>query len=174
MIKRIIAVLAVLIGAPLVYAATKPDTFSVQRSAVIAAPAEKIFPLITDLRAFNTWNPFARADPAAKLEYQGAASGKGASYTWQGDQSGAGRMEVIDIVANSKVTMKLDFTKPFEAHNSVDFTIKPQADGSLVTWNMYGPMPYVSKVMTIFFNMDKTVGGEFENGLRNLDRKSVV
>ena len=171
MIKRIIAVLAVIIIAALAYAATKPDTFSVQRSAVIAAPAEKIFPLITDLRAFNTWNPFARADLAAKLEYQGAASGKGASYTWQGDQSGAGRMEVIDIVANSKVTMKLDFTKPFEAHNSVDFTIKPQAGGSLVTWNMYGPMPYVSKVMTIFFNMDKTVGGEFENGLRNLKAK---
>jgi Polyketide cyclase / dehydrase and lipid transport len=172
MIKRVLLALAVVVAVLLAYAATKPDTFIVQRSALIAAPADKIFPLIQDLRAFNTWNPFARGDDNLKIEYQGAASGKGAAYTWQGEKSGAGRMEVTNTIANSKVSLKLDFSKPFEAHNLVDFDIKPQGNGSQVNWAMHGPMPYISKLMTIFFSMDQAVGGEFEKGLQNLKAKA--
>ena len=40
--------------------------------------------------------------------------------------------------------------------------------GSTVTWTMHGPMPYLNRLMTIFFDMDKTVGKEFEAGLVNL------
>lgn len=168
MLKKILGALAVVIVAVLAFAATRPDSFTVQRSALVKAPPAKLYPLISDLKAFNTWNPFLAAEPSAKLTYTGATSGKGAAYTWQGEKSGAGRMELIDAQEGSKVTYKLDFSQPLEAHNVVEFKLAPQGDSTQVTWAMSGPMPFISKVMTLFFDMDKMVGGEFDKGLASL------
>ena len=167
---KIIALLAVvLIAALLIYAATKPDTFRVQRAASINAPPEKIFPLINDLHSWGAWSPWEKMDPAMKRTYSGAASGKGAVYEWEGNNKvGQGRMEITDTSPPSHVTIKLDFVKPFEAHNIAEFTLEPKGDSTNVTWATHGPQSYVAKAMTIFFSMDSLVGKEFEAGLANM------
>jgi len=146
----------------------QPDTFSIQRSASIAATPQRLFALISDVKAFNTWNPFARKDPAIQLGYEGAASGVGAAYTWQSDEVGAGRMEIIEAVAPNQVAMRLAFTKPFATTNRVEFTLQPQGANTQVTWAMTGPMPYLSKLICTFVSMEKMVGPDFEAGLANL------
>ena len=99
----------------------------------------------------------------------GAASGKGAVYEWDGNKNvGAGRMEIIESVAPSKVSIKLDFLKPFEGHNIAEFTIVPSGDGNTVTWAMFGPSPLMMKVMGTFMNMDRMIGDDFAAGLANL------
>jgi uncharacterized protein YndB with AHSA1/START domain len=169
MLKTILLIVGAAIATLLIYAAAKPDTFRLQRSTTIAAPPEKVFALINDLRQFNTWNPFAKMDPQQVITYDAVTTGVGGAYRWQGDKSGAGRMQIAESVPAQRVSAKLDFTKPLEAHNMVDFTIEAQGDkSSTVTWAMHGPAPYVSKLMTIFFDMEKSVGGEFEAGLANL------
>lgn len=168
MLKTIVLVVAAVIAALLIYAAFKPDSFRLSRSATMAAPPDKVFALINDLRRFNEWNPFAKLDPQNAITYDAVTAGVGGAYTWQGEKSGAGRMQITESVPAQRVTAKLDFTKPFEAHNQVDFTVQPQGNGSTVTWAMHGPMPYFNRVMTIFFDMDKTVGKDFEAGLANL------
>jgi uncharacterized protein YndB with AHSA1/START domain len=169
MLKTILLIVAAVVAALLIYAATKPDNFRLQRSITIAAPPDKVFALINDLRQFNTWNPFAKIDPKQVITYDTITAGVGGAYNWQGEKSGAGRMQIAESVPPQRVTAKLDFSKPFEAHNLVDFTVQPQGDkGSTVTWAMHGPMPYLNRVMTIFFDMDKTVGKDFEAGLANL------
>jgi uncharacterized protein YndB with AHSA1/START domain len=169
MLKTILLIVGAAIATLLIYAAAKPDTFRLQRSTTIAAPPEKVFALINDLRQFNTWNPFAKMDPQQVITYDAVTTGVGGAYRWQGDKSGAGRMQIAESVPAQRVSAKLDFTKPLEAHNMVDFTIDAQGDkNSTVTWAMHGPAPYVNKLMTIFFDMDKTVGKEFEAGLANL------
>jgi hypothetical protein len=98
-----------------------------------------------------------------------ATSGKGAVYTWEGNTDvGQGRMEIAESVPPSKVAIKLDFLKPFETHNIVEFTLEPKGDFTNVTWAMHGPNPYIAKVMQVFFSMDKMVGKDFETGLGNL------
>jgi hypothetical protein len=77
-------------------------------------------------------------------------------------------MEITDTSPPSKVAMKLDFVKPFEAHNIVEFTLAPKGDSTNVTWAMHGPTPYFAKVIHVFFNMDNMVGKDFEAGLANL------
>jgi uncharacterized protein YndB with AHSA1/START domain len=167
--KTILLIVAAAIAALLIYAATKPDTFRLSRGTAIAAPPEKVFSLINDLRQFNTWNPFAKMDPKQVITYDAVTAGVGGAYNWQGEKSGAGRMQIAEAVAPQRVTAKLDFTKPFEAHNMVDFTVQAQGDkSSTVTWTMHGPMPYLNRLMTVFFDMDKTVGKDFEAGLANL------
>jgi uncharacterized protein YndB with AHSA1/START domain len=169
MLKTFLFMVAAAVAALLAYAAFRPDTFRLSRSATIAAPPDKVFALINDLRQFNTWNPFAKMDPQSVITYDAVTAGVGGAYSWQGEKSGAGRMQIAESVPAQRVSATLDFSKPFEAHNMVDFTVKAQGDkASTVTWTMRGPMPYLNRLMTIFFDMDKTVGKDFEAGLANL------
>jgi K+-transporting ATPase KdpF subunit len=161
-------VVAVLLAAVLLYAATKPDVFRVQRAASIKAPPEKIAGVLSDFRGWEAWSPWERMDPAMKRSYSGAAKGKGAVYAWEGNSEvGQGRMEITEA-APSRVAMDLDFVKPFEAHNKVVFTLMPKGDSTEVTWAMQGPLPYVAKVVHVVFDMDGMVGKQFETGLANL------
>jgi uncharacterized protein YndB with AHSA1/START domain len=160
------------VGGFLIYAATRPDTFRVERTATIKAPPERIFPLINDFQRWGAWSPFEKKDPAMKRTLSGAPSGSGAVYEWDGNKEiGQGRMEIVESVPPSRVTLKLDFTRPFKAHNIVDFTLEPRGDSTQVTWAIHGPSPFISKVMGIVFNMDKMIGKDFEAGLAAL--KSV-
>jgi uncharacterized protein YndB with AHSA1/START domain len=169
MIKAIAIVVVLLLAGVLIFAATKPDTFRVQRAISIKAAPEKIFPLVNDLHSFGTWSPYEKKDPAMKRTFSGPPSGKGAVYEWEGDKNvGKGRMEIADTAPPSNVTINLDFVKPFEAHNIVAFTLEPRGDFTEVTWSMHGPVPYVAKIMHVFLDMDSMVGKDFEAGLTNL------
>lgn len=169
MFKKIAIAIVVLIAGLLIFAAMKPDTFRVERSAIIKAPPERIFPLINDFRRWGAWSPWEKMDPAMTRTHSGAASGKGSVYAWEGnDKVGKGRMEIVESSPPSKVTIKLDFLQPFEAHNTAEFTLEGRGDTTNVTWAMYGPSPYVTKLMTVFFSMDSMVGKDFEAGLANL------
>ena len=170
-IAIIALVLAIAIVMVLILAAAKPDTFRVQRAAVVKAPPEKIFPLINDFHQWTTWSPWENKDPAMKRTYSGAQSGKGALYAWDGNKNvGSGRMEILDASSPSKIVIKLDFFKPFEGHNIAEFTMLPQGDAAStnITWVMHGPAPFMSKVMQVFMNMDSMIGKDFEIGLANL------
>lgn len=161
--------LAVAIGAVLAYAATKPDTFRVQRSASINAPPETIFPLLNDLRNFARWSPYEEKDPDMKRAYGGAESGKGATYEWDGDRNvGKGRIEIADTSPPTKVVLRLDMIKPFAAHNTVEFTLEPKGGATTVTWAMNGHTPYIAKIVHVFLDVDRMVGRDFEAGLAKL------
>lgn len=169
MLKTIFIAFAVALGALLAYAATRPDSFTIERSARVQAAPERVFALINDLKAFNGWNPYEKKDPALKGTYGGPQAGVGARYGWESKEVGVGSLEIVEAAAPAKVAMKLDFVEPFKAHNRAEFTIRPTADGaSEVTWAMHGPQNYMSKLMGVVFNMDKMVGKDFEQGLANL------
>lgn len=163
------AAIAVVVAGILVYGATRPDTFRVQRTVTIKAPPDRIFALIDDLRGWAAWSPYEKKDPAMKRAFSGASKGKGAVYEWDGNNNvGKGRMEVIESTAPSRIAIKLDFIKPFEGHNTAEFTLVPKGDSTTVTWAMYGPSAFVMKVMGIFMNMDTMIGNDFEAGLATL------
>jgi len=169
MLKIILIAVAVLIAGVLVFAATKPDTFRVQRSISIKAPPEKVFPFIDDFHRWGAWSPYENKDPAMKRTLSGAARGKGAVYEWDGDSKvGKGRMEITESVPPLKDTIKLDFVKPFEGHNIAEFTLEAKGDMTNVTWAMYGPARYITKIMQVFVNMDSMIGNDFDAGLANL------
>jgi len=169
MVKVLAAIVVVLIVAVLVFAATKPDTFRVQRASSVNAPPEQIFALINDLHRWRAWSPYEKKDPAMKRTLSGAAHGKGAVYEWEGNKDvGKGRMEITDAAPPSRVRIKLDFVRPFEAHNIVEFTLEPNGHSTKVTWAMHGPSPYLAKLISVFFSMDSMIGKDFEAGLANL------
>ena len=170
-IAIIAAILAVAIAAVLILALRKPNTLRVTRTTHIRAPAERIFPLISDFHQWVTWSPYEQKDPAMKRSYSGTERGRGAVYAWDGNNNvGSGRMEILDAAPPSKIVIKLDFFKPFEGHNTAEFTMLPQGDATSVTWTMYGPAVFMSKVMQVFMNLDHMIGKDFEVGLANLKK----
>lgn len=171
MIKTLGLLALLLIVGMLVVAAFRPDTFRVERRLRIQAPPATVYGLIQDLHQFNRWNPWLRKEPSAKGEYGGPAAGVGARYGWEGKELGQGSMEITALKPAEEVHLRLDFIKPFEAHNQAVFQIRPQADGSSeLSWAMEGPCPYLSKLMGLVFNMDRMVGNDFEQGLKNLQQ----
>ena len=168
-IAIIAAILAVAIAAVLILAMRKPGTLRVTRTTSIRAPAERIFPLISDFHQWVTWSPYEQKDPAMKRSYSGAERGRGAVYAWDGNSNvGSGRMEILDAASPSKIVIKLDFFKPFEGHNTAEFTMLPQGDVTNLTWTMHGPAVFMTKVMQLFINLDHMIGKDFEVGLANL------
>lgn len=132
----------------------------------IKAPPEKVFGLIDDFHNFGVWSPWEHLDPNMQRSITGAPSGKGAVYEWSGNaKAGAGRMEILEATSPSLVKMKLDFLKPIASSSTAEYALAQQGDSTKVTWAMYGPSPFVSKVMQVFITMDKMIGGDFDKGL---------
>jgi len=169
MIKTIAIVVVSLVAALLIFAATRPDTFRVERSISIEAPSEKIFAILNDFHQSESWSPYEKKDPTMKRTFSGAANGKGAVYEFDGNKEvGKGRLMITDTAPPSKITIALDMVEPFEAHNTVEFTLGANGDSTKVTWAMHGPQSYVMKVLSFFIDCDKMVGKDFEAGLVKL------
>ncbi|MGH6648340.1 SRPBCC family protein [Aquabacterium sp.] len=172
MVKTILIVAGVGLAALLSYAATQPDTFTVQRSASIKTSSNKLHALINDLHQFNTWNPYNLKDPNIKGFYRGPVSGPGAHYDFEGNKDvGKGSIEITASAAD-KVSMRLDMIEPFEGHNQVEFRLAPSAEGTQVTWAMQGAAPFMYKLVGLFIDMDHMIGRDFETGLANLKTKA--
>ncbi len=176
MLKKIllglVAIIVVAVVVVLILASMQPDEFRVERSATINAPAEKIVAHIDDFHQWSAWSPWEHLDPAMQRTFTGAPTGKGSIYEWSGNSDvGQGRMEILDATSD-KVAIKLDFYKPMEASNIAEFALQPKGDATDVTWAMYGPMPFISKVMCVFLDMDKMIGPDFEKGLAELKKVS--
>jgi len=168
MIKKIVLAILILVAAILVYAATRPGTVHVERSADIAAPPARIAPFITNFHVWRDWSPWEKLDPTMKRTFSGSPSGVGAVYEWDGNSdAGAGRMEITGATAD-RITIKLDFIRPFEGHNTVTFALVPSGASTHVTWALDGASPYLAKVMGIFVSMDTLIGTDFAKGLANL------
>ena len=166
-----VLIILLVVAAFLVLLAFRPGTFRVRRSIVIAAPAEAIYPYIADFHAqgWGRWSPWENIDPNLKRDYAGAERGLGAIYTWAGDNKvGSGRMEIVRAAEPSRIDIKLDFYTPMKNSTLAEFTIEPAEGGQRVTWSMAGPVPYLARAFHLVFNMDKMIGGQFDQGLKSL------
>jgi len=169
MLTTILLIVAGVIVLILLLAATRPATLRIERSALIQATPEQIFPLLNDFHRWTEWSPWERLDPGLQRTYSGAASGVGAVYAWAGNKKvGQGRMEITESHFPTRLVLTLDFLAPFEAHNLTEFTVRSGGAGTTLTWLMTGPNSFMGKVMGLFMNMDRLIGKDFEAGLANL------
>jgi uncharacterized protein YndB with AHSA1/START domain len=172
MLTYILIALVVLFAALaifLIYVATLPAKFAISRSAVLPAPADQVFAIVNDFHQWNHWSPWARLDPNCKTAFDGASSGVGAKFAWNGNcQVGTGHMTIVDSRPNDSIKIDLTFTKPMQATNVTLFTFKPEVGGTRVTWAMSGVNNFMGKLFGLLMNCDKMVGDQFENGFANM------
>jgi len=171
MIKKILITLVAIIVVILVAAAFQPSGFRVTRSATIAAPAAAIFPEINDFHRWAAWSPWEKLDPAMKRTFDGATAGVGAGYAWEGNSDvGSGRMTITESRSAEAINIKLEFFQPMPGVCPTEFTFRSEGGATTVTWTMSGTNNYLSKIVCLFMNMDKMIGGDFEKGLAELKR----
>jgi uncharacterized protein YndB with AHSA1/START domain len=161
-------IVVLLVAALLAFAASKPGTFRVQRSTTINASPESVYSLVSDWHNFLSWSPFEK-DTAMQRNFKGAASGKGAIYEWNGNNKvGAGRIEIIEAIAPSRLRMQLDMIRPMKAQNAVEFTFVGKGGTTEVTWAMQGSVPFMGKLMSLVMNCEKMCATQFDEGLAKL------
>jgi uncharacterized protein YndB with AHSA1/START domain len=171
MIRKAAIVFALLLAALLATAYAQPDQFTVTRTRTIAAAPERVFAELVSFRNWARWSPWEKLDPQMKKEFSGPPSGPQAAYHWVGnDDVGEGRMTILSVTPNQRVEIRLEFLKPFAATNQTIFSLTPAGEKTEVTWEMRGNQAFMMKVFSLFMNMDKTVGADFEKGLAGLEQ----
>jgi hypothetical protein len=172
MVKKILMALAVVIVGFVAFVATRPDTYHVERSTTIHAPADVVYATIADLKSFGEWSPWDKRDPNLKRTYSDVTSGVGASYAWQGNsQVGSGKMTITEAKPPTQVRERLEFIQPFASVAEVGFDVVPADAGEVkTTWSMDGHSNFVFKAMGVFSDTDKMIGKDFDAGLANLKK----
>ena len=172
-VLSILLILALLLGGLFLYAGLMiPVDFRVTRSTVIQAPATEIFPYLNNHMKMNSWNPWIKMDPNVKLSYSGPPEDVGAIIEWDGNRDvGAGRATITHSTPGYLVRMKMDWFKPMEGTSTVDFSLKQIGESTTVEWIIFGKNNIVLRVMCIFLDIDKMIGGSFESGLSELKKK---
>ncbi len=171
LIKKILIGLAGVIIVFVIVVAAQPADFRVERSATLAATPAALFEHVNDHHKFAVWNPFAQIDPNVKNTYSGPDSGVGAVCSWEGNSDiGAGSSTIIESKPGELVRQRMDWRRPMEGTSTVDFTFKPAGDKTVVTWAMYGKNGFMGKAVSLFMNMDKICGPQFEKGLADLGK----
>lgn len=168
MFMKIAIVVAILITIVLIYAATKPNTFHVERTIDVKAPPEKLFALVNDFHQWEAWSPYNK-DPAMKKTFSGSASGKGAMYAWEGNKDvGRGEITITDTTPPKVIEMALHMIEPFEGRNHVVLSFDAKGDTTTVTWALEDQHTYLLKIISTFLNLDRMIGKDFEVGLARL------
>lgn len=170
MLKKILIGLATVLVLFVIIVAMQPSEFRVERKAAIAAPAPVVFAQVNDFHNWEAWSPWAKIDPAMTQTYEGEATGTGAVYTWAGNKDvGEGRMTITESRPSELVKINLEFIKPFASTSTTEFMFTPAEGGQTeVTWAMTGKNNFVAKAMCLFMDMDKMLGGQFEQGLQQM------
>ncbi len=169
MLKKILAVVLVVVLLFAGFVVTRPSEYRIERSVVVHAEPQNVFPSVVMFRRWDQWSPWAKLDPNMKVEFGGPKGGLGSTYSWKGnDKVGEGKMTMTGALKDQVVVIKLDFVKPWEQTADVRFDFEPVPDGTRVTWVMSGKYDFVGKLFAVFMDMDRTVGPDLEKGLAAL------
>lgn len=169
--KKLLLVLAAAVVLLSAVIASRPPGYRIERSAVVSAPPEAVYAQIADFHRWDAWSPWAKFDPAQKIDFEGPPSGVGAGYHWKGnDKVGEGRMTITGATPGREVTIRLQFLKPWEQTSTSAFALAPDGTGTKVTWSMTGSFDLMGRAMTLFMDMDKQVGPDFEKGLQAMKK----
>jgi len=161
--------IAIFVVVFIIIVAMQPSSYRVVRSLAIAAAPDALFPHMNDLKTWEVWNPWAKADPNMKVTYGGPVSGVGANYSWAGNNEvGEGRATITESRPSESVKYKMEFFKPMSATSEMEFAFKPEGNQTEVTVTVTGEKNFMAKAFCLFMSMDKMIGGKFERALADL------
>ncbi len=170
MIKKILIGLLVIIVGIVIVSRFQPDSYTVERSATIAAPPEVVFEHVNNFQKWQQFNAWGDSDPNAVYTYNDIASGVGANFKWKGNSDmGAGKMTILESKPNEYVKVDLEFIEPFSGKAIAEFVLAPASGGTQLTERTSSDHNFFSKIMCMFMDMDKMIGDKYEEGFRRMN-----
>ncbi len=170
MAKKIIMIFIAIIAGLFVYAGFQPATYTISRSVHINATVDKVFPYLNNPSLSDDWAPWKAEDPQMTIKHEGPSEGVDAKSVWQSPgKMGHGSATIVAVQPMQKVDIKIQYTKPMVMEQDSEYIIEPATENSVnVTWKVHGTQNIMARVISLFMDMDKMVGGMFEKGLANL------
>jgi hypothetical protein len=165
----LVGVVLIMLVAFFAFVSQQPGHVHVERSKVVNAMPQDVWPYLSDLKKFTAWSPWEGMDPNQKVEFSEPSAGVGAWYTWAGSKEvGKGKMQIVQAEEPKKVVETLEFIEPFESKADVVLTTDAVAAGSKVTWGFDTDMNFMGKAAGVFMHMDSSLGADFTRGLDKL------
>jgi hypothetical protein len=165
------AIIAILVFVAYVY--SRKGEFHYERSGLINAPAEKIYPYLVSFKLGAQWNPYDQKDPNLKRVFSGADGQVGSAMDFDGNrEGGAGRLELLQILPNQMAEIRLHMTRPISAENLILYRLTPEGTATRFSWAMAGDSGFLGKLVSVFIDCEKRVTKDFDQGIQNL--KTVV
>lgn len=150
-----------------------PKQYEVNRSITINRSLPDVFNYLRYVKKQNDWSPWWKKDPHMKQTFTGEDGTVGFISAWEGNKLvGIGEQEIKKIDNNKCIISELRFFKPWKSVSEGYLNVDEEGDATKVTWGFRGSNPRPFNAMMLFFNMDKSVGKDFEEGLDEL--KSVL
>ena len=151
-----------------------PKSYEVSRSITINKPLPEVFNYLKLLKNQDNWSPWAEKDPNMKKTYTGTDGEVGFISAWESDHKhvGSGEQEITSIADNNEIAAQLRFLKPFKSTSDAYTRVTKADGGTNVIWGFSGKNKFPMSIMMLFMNMEKAVGGDFEQGLAKL--KSIL
>lgn len=172
--KYILFLILILIIGLAIYVAVQPNSFKVERSKTINAPAAVVYNNVIDFKNWEAWSSWVEEKPETIITLSEVTKGVGGSYSWE-DEDGVGTMKTVDTKVNSSIAQIMQFADFPE--NDINWSLIPNEDGSTnVTWTIEGKdMPFMFKAYTTAMGgMEKLIGPHYERGLDLLDSVLVA
>lgn len=169
MLKKLLIGFGAVLFALVAFIAMQPAEYSVSRNTTMNAAPDLVYAAIANFRRWEEWSPWAKLDPAMTKTFEGAEMGTGAIHGWSGnDQVGEGRMTITAVKENQQIDIGLEFMRPWKSQSVTTFSLVEAGEGTQVTWTMTGQNDFMGKALSLFSDMDKMVGPDFEKGLASL------
>lgn len=169
MIKIVALGVLVLVVAFVAYVSTRESKFLYERSGVINAPIEKIFPYISNFKMGALWSPYEQVDPNMKKVFTGPDGQVGSMMEFDGNRdAGSGKLEMLKITPNEFVEIKLTMIKPIAAENIVHYKLTREGIGTRFSWSMSGDSGFLGKLVNVFIDCEKMIGDQMNKGIANL------
>ncbi|WJJ97926.1 SRPBCC family protein [Algibacter luteus] len=147
-----------------------PKNYELKRSIVINKSLPEVFEYLKYIKNHNDWSPWKKKDPNMKQEFIGTDGEIGFLSKWEGNKDvGTGEQEILRIVENEVIESRLRFFKPWKSQSDAYLKVEDAGNNNTkVTWGFSGKNPIPFNIFMMFFNLDKTVGKDFEEGLASL------
>jgi uncharacterized protein YndB with AHSA1/START domain len=147
------------------------ETYSLQTSIAIDAPAKKVYDLMLDLNRFDDWNPFMTMDPTTTTKVTQSKPGPGSLYEYEGKRIGRGQQVILSAEKPNVIVSEMSFFGKKKTNTAIiEFRIQEETAGTLVTWYMQGERGLGGKFMGTVLGFDKMMGKSFASGLESLKK----
>jgi hypothetical protein len=170
--QMLLYILAIVVFLVIILALVAPKAYTLSRSIIIDRSIEDVFKYLKLIKNQNEWSPWKKKDPNMTQEFVGEDGKVGFISKWKGNKDvGEGEQEIMTIIENESIETQLRFFKPWKSQSIGTLLVdKVEDDKTMVTWGFSGKNPIPFNIFMLFFNMDKTVGKDFEEGLNDLKR----
>lgn len=146
-----------------------PSSYSIEKSITVNAPAESCYDKVADLNNYRDWNPWSEMEPDANKKISGTPKTVGHRYDWEGTKIGIGCLVIKSLTPFTRVTLELEFIKPWAAKATDDWTFESDGNQTKIIWKNHGPLAYpMARLMGPMIN--KNLNKQFEQGLQSIKK----